>query len=122
MLIFSFCAASTIFGVRMQAAQSRVGKVLSSWAMLPPMVGFFSTMSTSKPASAMSSAVWMPAIPPPMTSARLVTGLFAGGQRRVQVAPWRRRPWPRMMAFSVPSALSLWIQEHCSRMLAISTM
>ena len=75
MLIFSFCAASTIFGVRMQAAQSRVGKVLSSWAILPPMVGCFSTMSTSKPASAMSSAVWMPAMPPPMTSARLVTGL-----------------------------------------------
>ena len=28
----------------------------------------------------------------------------------------------RMIAFSVPSAISLWIHEHCSRMLAISTM
>ena len=32
-------AASTIFGVRIQAAQSRVGKVLSSWDILPPIVG-----------------------------------------------------------------------------------
>src|SRR5512136_1473315 len=30
---------STIFGVRMQAEQSRVGKVLSSWAMCPPIDG-----------------------------------------------------------------------------------
>ena len=47
MSIFSFWAASTILGVRIQAEQSRVGKVLSSWAMRPPMVGDFSTMSTS---------------------------------------------------------------------------
>ena len=34
---------SVIFGVRMQAAQSRVGKVLSNWAMCPPMDGSRST-------------------------------------------------------------------------------
>ena len=39
MLIFSFCAQSTILGVRIQAAQSSVGKVLSSWVIFPPMVG-----------------------------------------------------------------------------------
>ena len=106
MLIFSFCAQSTIFGVRMQAAQSRVGKVLSIWVILPPMVGCFSTMSTSKPASAMSRAVWMPAMPPPMTSARLVTGLVPGvsGALSWTLAIAAR---PRMMAFSVASALSL---------------
>ncbi len=27
--------------------QSMVGKVLSSWAMIPPMEGFFSTRTTS---------------------------------------------------------------------------
>ena len=105
----------------MHAAQSRVGKVLSIWVILPPMVGCFSTMSTSKPASAMSSAVWMPAMPPPMTSARLVTGLSpaVSGALSCTLAMAVR---PSTMAFSVACALSLWIQEHCSRMLAISTM
>ena len=55
----------TIFGVRIHAAQSSVGNVLSIWVILPPMVGCFSTISTSKPASAMSSTVWMPAPPSP---------------------------------------------------------
>ena len=49
-------ATSTIFGVRMQAEQSRVGKVLSSWAIRPPMLGSLSTRSTSKPAPAISRA------------------------------------------------------------------
>ena len=57
MRILSFWATSTIFGVSMQAAQSSVGKVLSSCAILPPIVGFVSTMSTGNPASAISSAV-----------------------------------------------------------------
>src|SRR5690606_41219835 len=34
---------SDIFGVRMQAAQSSVGKVLSNIAMCPPIEGFRST-------------------------------------------------------------------------------
>ena len=106
MLIFSFCAQSTILGVRIQAAQSRVGKVLSIWVILPPMVGFFSTMSTSKPASAMSRAVWMPAMPPPMTSARLVTGLSPAVRGALS---WTlaMAALPRMMAFSVPVGLVL---------------
>ena len=121
MRIFSCCATSTILGVRIQAAQSSVGKVLSSWAILPPMVGLVSTMSTGKPASAMSSAVWIPAIPPPITSARLVTGLSPGvrGVFRLTLAT---AALPRMMAFSVPTGISLCTQEHCSRTLAISTM
>jgi len=36
-------ATADILGVRMQAAQSRVGKVLSNRAMWPPMVGSRST-------------------------------------------------------------------------------
>ena len=46
MVMFSWDAASTILGVRIQAEQSRVGNVLSSWDILPPMEGVFSTMST----------------------------------------------------------------------------
>ena len=90
----------------MHAAQSSVGNVLSIWVILPPMVGFFSTMSTSKPASAMSSAVWMPAMPPPMTSARFVTGLVpaVSGALSCTFAMAAR---PRMTAFSVASSLSL---------------
>ncbi len=43
--------------------------------MLPPIEASFSTSTTSWPASAMSSAAWMPAMPPPITRARLVTGM-----------------------------------------------
>jgi len=39
MVTFSCCPTSDIFGVRMQAEQSRVGKVLSNWAMCPPIEG-----------------------------------------------------------------------------------
>ncbi len=53
----------------MQAAQSSVGKVLSNIAMWPPIVPVRSTRYTRLPPSAISSAAWIPAIPPPMTSA-----------------------------------------------------
>ena len=42
-VILGLARTSVIFGVRMQAAQSRVGKVLSNWAMCPPMEGSRST-------------------------------------------------------------------------------
>ena len=71
--MFSCCAASTMRGVRMQAEQSMVGKVLSRRAMVPPMVVSRSTMVTLRPASARSRAVWMPATPPPITSTSLLT-------------------------------------------------
>ena len=48
--------------------QSLVGKVLSSCAITPPMLGFFSIRETSIPISAKSSAAWIPAIPPPITA------------------------------------------------------
>ena len=73
-LIRMAVATSTIFGVRIHWEQSSVGKVSSSWAMRPPMDGLFSTRVTGIRASAMSSAAWIPAIPPPITRARLVTG------------------------------------------------
>ena len=40
--MFSCLAASTILGVSMHAEQSSVGKVLSSCAILPPMLGSLS--------------------------------------------------------------------------------
>ena len=55
----------SMFGVPMQAAQSRVGNVLSYWSMWPPMVGALSTRYTLKPALAMSRDACMPAMPPP---------------------------------------------------------
>ena len=47
--------------------QSIVGKVLSSCAMTPPMLGVRSTRWTFVPLSARSSDACIPAIPPPMT-------------------------------------------------------
>ena len=69
----------------------------------------------------MSSAVWIPAMPPPMTSARLVTGVSPGvsGAFSLTLAT---AALPKMIAFSVPVCLSLWTHEHCSRTFAISTM
>ena len=51
--------------------------------MWPPMEASFSTRTTSWPPSAMSSAAWMPAMPPPITRARLVTGMRMVSQRLV---------------------------------------
>ena len=112
-------AASTIFGVMMHWEQSSVGKVSESWAMWPPMEGSRSTRSTWWPQSAMSSAAWMPAIPPPMTSARLVTGTVIG---RSFLFFFTRSTMSRTMsfAFAVASSRSSWTQEQCSRMFAIS--
>ena len=39
-MIFGWSLTEVIFGVRMQAAQSSVGKVLSNMAMCPPIDGF----------------------------------------------------------------------------------
>ena len=99
--------------------QSRVGKVSLNWLMCPPMEGSFSTRMTSAPPSARSSAAWMPAMPPPMTRARLVTGMqmVSRGTLRFTFSTMVR---PMAMAFSVAFSLSSWIQEHCSRTFAIS--
>ena len=69
----------------------------------------------------MSKAVWMPAMPPPMTKARLITGLVPAC-RGVLSITLATAALASTMAFWVPTSLSLWIQEHCSRMLAISTI
>ena len=71
-------ATSTMRGVRMHCEQSRVGKVSDSCDMWPPMEGSLSTRITLWPALAMSRLAWMPAMPPPMTSAVLVTGTLIG--------------------------------------------
>ncbi len=46
--------------------------------MCPPIDGLLSTSTTSWPALAMSSAAWIPAMPPPITSAVRVTGTRIG--------------------------------------------
>ena len=121
MRMLGFWLTSVIFGVTIQEAQSRVGNVLSSIAILPPTVTFFSTISTGKPASAISRAAVIPAIPPPITRARFVIGVSPGvkGVSRIVLAI---AALPRAIAFSVASAMSFITHEHCSRMLAISTL
>src|SRR5512136_1441006 len=65
--VFGWLKQSAIFGAKMQIEQSFVGNVLSSWAILPPMLGVFSTMWTIIPLSARSRDACMPATPPPIT-------------------------------------------------------
>src|SRR4030042_2692628 len=60
-VMFGFLESSTILGASMHIAQSPVGKVLSSCAMTPPMLGCFSTRYTLNPMLARSNAAWMPA-------------------------------------------------------------
>ena len=108
-------------GVRMHCEQSSVGKVSLSWLMWPPMEASFSTRMTSWPPSAMSRAAWMPAMPPPITMARFVTGILMGSSGRLCLT-FSTMVRAMSMALAVASALSSWIQEQCSRMLAISHM
>ena len=89
--------------------------------MLPPIVDPLSTRVTGSPESAMSSAAWMPATPPPITSTRLVTGTaveYRGTWRRTRATPFRTRS----IALSVAVSISEWIHEQCSRILTISIM
>ena len=65
--MFSCRPTSTSFGAMMHIEQSLVGKVLSSWAMAPPMVGLLSTRYTLKPDSARSREDCIPEMPPPTT-------------------------------------------------------
>ncbi len=106
-------------GVRMHCEQSRVGKVSESCAMWPPIEASFSTSTTSWPPSAMSSAAWMPAMPPPMTMARLVTGMriVSSGTLCLTFSAIVRAV---SIALTVAASRSSWIHEQCSRMLAIS--
>src|SRR4030042_5746831 len=54
--VLGWLKQSAIFGARMQIEKSFVGKVLSSWDILPPMLGVFSTSWTQIPLSARSRA------------------------------------------------------------------
>ena len=70
-VIFGCLAHSLIFGDKIHIEQSLVGNVLSSWGILPPMVGLSSTRCTSNPISARSSDACIPAIPAPTTKTDL---------------------------------------------------
>src|SRR3989339_1048604 len=72
-LMFAWSAHMIIFGDRMHMEQSFVGNVLSSCAMWPPMEGLFSPKWTSQQRSARSRDACIPAIPPPMTTARFMS-------------------------------------------------
>ncbi len=64
--MFGCRETSANLGARMQMAQSFVGNVLSSWSILPPMVGLSSMRYTLKPDSASSRDAYIPDIPPPI--------------------------------------------------------
>ena len=121
MRMFGFWLTSVIFGVTIQEAQSKVGNVLSNIAIFPPTVGFFSTMSTGNPASAISNAAVIPAIPPPITRALFVTGV-SPSVRGVSKIDFAIAALPSAIAFSVASFTSFKTQDVCSRMFATSTL
>ena len=62
----------------------------------------------------------MPATPPPMTRTSLLTSTSFGLERLELRGPWPRAILTMSQAFSVATGMSSWIQEQCSRMLAIS--
>jgi hypothetical protein len=68
MVMFSCLPVATSFGEIMHMEQSLVGNVLSSWAMVPPMLAPDSSRYTLNPESARSRDACMPAGPPPTTS------------------------------------------------------
>ena len=91
------------------------------WRAVPPSRSLFSTRCTGKPCSARANAAVMPAMPPPTTSAALLTGTIlpaSGTSAAARAAAIRTRS----IAFSVAASGSPeWTQEHWSRMLAISS-
>ncbi|OPX61417.1 MAG: hypothetical protein A4E29_00832 [Methanomassiliicoccales archaeon PtaB.Bin134] len=86
----------------------------------PPMAPVASRMSTLKPCAAMSRAAVIPASPPPTTTAEWLTPSLdlVRGSRNLDLA---MAILVRSLALSVAfSGSCMWIQEHWSRMLAIS--
>ena len=116
--MFSCCPTETILGVMIQAAQSKVGNVLSNLAMCPPIEGSLSTRYTVFPASAISRAACIPAIPPPMTK---TLGFIS--TKRLSKGSWcitlNTAALTSSLAFSVATCSSSCTQETCSRILAI---
>jgi len=84
------------------------------------MLGCFSTISTLNPASAISSAVCIPAIPPPITNALFSTPLSPDTNGALRIA-FATAAFTSAIAFSVPCSLSLCTHEQCSLIFAIST-
>ncbi len=102
----------------MHCEQSRVGNVSESCAIRPPIEGVRSTRRTSNPASAISSAAWIPLIPPPMTR-HLAAWPTSIGDRGWFPFTFSTIARAMRIALSVVSGPS-WTHEHPSRMFAIS--
>lgn len=117
--MFRWRPTSLVFGVRIQPEQSRVGKVLSNWAIFPPIISSFSIMNTLYPAFAIFRAAVIPAMPPPTTMATGFTDLVEpvrGSWCNTLAMP----PLIKSLALRVaPSGLSE-THEQCSRILTIS--
>ncbi len=113
-------STSTIFGVRIHCEQSRVGNVLSSLDILPPIDGVDSMRYVVMPESAVSNAAWIPATPAPMIMIDFSTGMnfVSNGWSSAALAT---DILMMSLAFAVAfSGSFMWIHEDCSRMLAIS--
>ena len=107
-------------GVRMHAEQSNVGKVLSNCAMCPPIDGSRSTRYTWNPAFAISSADWIPAMPPPTTRVVGLIGTLISSNAAFSIT-LETAPDTTALAFAVATALSECTHETCSRIEANST-
>ncbi len=122
MSISGWLAQSTIFGVRIHAAQSRVGKVLSYCAMWPPIrrrplnqhhgiAGVGDVQGGLNPRD------------PAADYQRAFREADVVSEQRIR--SWRPLPPPfasSSIAFSVVSGVFSCTHEHCSRMFAISTI
>ena len=117
--MFGCCATSTIRGVRIHCEQSSVGNVSDSWDICPPIDGSCSTITTFCPAFAISSAAWIPAMPPPMTSAVFVTGTLIENSGLFRFT-FSTIIETRSVAFSVVASPLACTHEQCSRRFAIS--
>ena len=71
------------------------------------------------PPAAISSAAWIPAMPPPMTTAVGSTGTEIGWRPRLRLT-FSTMMRMRSIALAVAAARSVCTQEQCSRTLAIS--
>ena len=90
----------------------------SSFAILPPIVGLFSTKCTSNPSSAKSIPADNPATPPPIIKAFLVistslTKIFSKTAARA-TADFKASS----ATLCAPSLSCLWTKLECSRILA----
>src|SRR5664280_174936 len=95
-------------------------KSLPTFTMAPPIVGCSSIRQVFIPCLASDSDALIPEIPPPITAALLVV-FRSIGSRGCEYFTFLIDAFTSDIAFSVALSISGFTQEHCSRILAISS-